>query len=72
MAKIDKIVELIEKLREELKVNYKMSGVFEERRKALNIKTPEYPEGLNDGVIQMKEYFIEELKELKEYYNDNK
>lgn len=51
MAKIDKIVELIEKLREELKVNYKMSGVFEERRKTLNIKTPEYPEELNDGVI---------------------
>lgn len=69
MAKIDKIVELIEKLREELKVNYKMSSVFEERRKALNIKTPEYPEGLNDGVIQMKEYFIKELEELKEYYS---
>ncbi len=69
MAKIDKIVELIEKLREELKVNYKMSGVFEERRKTLNIKTPEYPEGFNDGVIQMKEYFIKELEELKEYYS---
>ena len=69
MAKIDKIVELIEKLREELKVNYKMSGIFEERRKTLNIKTPEYPEGLNDGVIQMKEYFIKELEELKEYYS---
>lgn len=61
--------EKIEKLREELKVNYKMSGVFEERRKTLNIKTPEYPEGLNDGVIQMKEYFIKELEELKEYYS---
>lgn len=68
MEKIDKIVELINKLREELKENYKMSGVFEERRKVLNIKIPEYPEGLNDGTIQMKEYFIEELKELRKYY----
>lgn len=69
MAKIDKIAELIEKLREELKENYKMSGVFEERRKTLGIKIPEYPEGLNDGTIQMKEYFIKELEELKEYYS---
>lgn len=62
----NRIEELINKLKEGLKENYKMLDVFEGRRKKLGIKTPNYPEGLNDGIIQMKEYFIEKLKELEE------
>lgn len=65
----NRIEELINKLKEGLKENYNMLNVFEGRRKKLGIKTPDYPEGLNDGIIQMKEYFIEELKELKDYYS---
>lgn len=66
MKKVDKIQEFIDRYKEGLKENYKMLNVFEGRRKKLGIKTPDYPEGLNDGIIQMKEYFIEELKELEE------
>ena len=62
----NRIEELINKLKEGLKENYKILNVFEGRRKKLGIKIPDYPEGLNDGIIQMKEYFIEELKELEE------
>nr|DAE86578.1 MAG TPA: hypothetical protein [Caudoviricetes sp.] len=68
MAKVDKIVELINRYKQELKEHYKMEGKLEERRDAWNGKMG-FEEGLNMAYIKAKEHFIQELEELKEYYS---
>ena len=68
MAKVDKIVELINKYKEELKKHYKEAGRLEAKREILN-SVSAYSEGDNDAYIDAKEKFVEELEELKEYYS---
>ena len=68
MAKIDKIVELINKYKKELKKHYKESGRLEAEREGMNRKFT-YTEGNNDAYINAKENFLEELEKLKEYYS---
>ena len=68
MAKTDKIKELIDKYKEEIKEHYKMEGKLEERRDAWNAKMG-FEEGLNMAYLKAKEHFIQELEELKEYYS---
>ena len=68
MAKTDKIVELIERYKQELKEHYKQYGRIEAEREFGNGKFS-YIEGNNDAYINAKENFIEELEELKEYYS---
>lgn len=68
MAKIDKIVEIIERYKEELKEHYKQAGRIEVERESRNSKFS-YIEGNNDAYINAKEQFVEELEELKEYYS---
>ncbi len=68
MAKIDKIVEIIERYNQELKEHYKQAGRIEFERESRNSKFS-YIEGNNDAYINAKEKFVEELEELKEYYS---
>ena len=68
MAKVDKIVELINKYKQELKEHYKEAGRLESKREMLN-SILSYSEGDNDAYIEAKEQFIKELEELKEYYS---
>ena len=68
MAKIDKIVEIIERYKQELKEHYKQAGRIEVERESRNSKFS-YIEGNNDAYINAKEQFVEELEELKEYYS---
>ena len=68
MAKIDKIVEIIERYKQELKEHYKQAGRIEIKRESRNSKFS-YIEGNNDAYINAKEQFVEELEELKEYYS---
>lgn len=68
MAKIDKIVELINKYKKELKEHYKESERLEAEREGMNRKFT-YTEGNNDAYINAKENFLEELEKLKEYYS---
>lgn len=67
--KIDVIVNLINKYKEELKEHYKEAGRLEAEREGMREKFT-YSEGNNDAYINAKEQFLEELEELKEYYND--
>lgn len=67
--KIDVIINLINKYKEELKEHYKIEGKLEERRENWNSKLG-FEEGLNMAYTKAKERFIEELEELKEYYNN--
>lgn len=68
MAKIDKIVEIIERYKQELKEHYKQAGRIEVKKESGNSKFS-YIEGNNDAYINAKEQFVEELEELKEYYS---
>lgn len=68
MAKVEKIVELINRYKQELKEHYKQSGRIEAERESVNGKFS-YIEGNNDAFIMDKERFVEELEELKEYYS---
>lgn len=68
MAKTDKITELIDMYRQELKEHYKQSGKIEADRERGNGKFS-YIEGNNDAYINAKESFVEELEKLKEYYS---
>jgi hypothetical protein len=68
MAKIDKIVELINRYNKEIKEHYKISEKLEVERNSFNKKFS-YNEGNNDAYINAKEQFVEELEELKEYYS---
>lgn len=68
MAKVDKIVELIDKYKEELKKHYKEAGRLEAKREFMN-SISAYSEGDNDAYIDAKEKFVKELEELKEYYS---
>ena len=68
MAKVDKIVELIDKYKEELKKHYKEVERLESKREILS-SVSAYSEGDNDAYIDAKEQFIKELEELKEYYS---
>ena len=68
MAKVDKIVELINRYKQELKEHYKEAGRLESKREILN-SILSYSEGDNDAYIEAKEQFIKELEELKEYYS---
>lgn len=68
MAKIDKIVEIIERYKQEIKEHYKQAGRIEVERESRNSKFS-YIEGNNDAYINAKEQFVEELEELKEYYS---
>ena len=68
MAKVDKIVELINRYKQELKEHYKEAGRLESKREMLN-SILSYSEGDNDAYIEAKEQFIKELEELKEYYS---
>ena len=68
MAKVDKIVELINRYKQELKEHYKQAGRIEAERESVNGKFS-YIEGNNDAFIMDKEQFVEELEELKEYYS---
>ena len=67
--KIDAIINLINKYKEELKEHYKEAGRLEAERESMREKFT-YSEGNNDAYINAKEQFLEELEELKEYYND--
>ena len=68
MAKVDKIKELIDRYKEEIKEHYKMEGKLEAEREGMNRKLT-YTEGNNDAYINAKENFLEELEKLKEYYS---
>lgn len=68
MAKVEKIVQLINKYKQELKEHYKKAGKLEAERESTGEKF-NYSEGNNDAYINSKENFIEELQELKEYYS---
>lgn len=68
MVKVDKIIELINKYKQELKEHYKQAGRIEAERESVNGKFS-YIEGNNDAFIMDKERFVEELEELKEYYS---
>lgn len=68
MAKVDKIKELIDRYKKELKEHYKYAGRLEVERECMREKFT-YTEGNNDAYINAKENFIEELEELKEYYS---
>lgn len=68
MAKVDKIVQLINRYKQELKEHYKEAGRLEAAREGMREKFT-YTEGNNDAYINAKENFIEELEELKEYYS---
>lgn len=68
MAKTDKITELINRYKQELKEHYKQAGRIEVERESGNGKFS-YIEGNNDAFIMDKEHFVEELEELKEYYS---
>lgn len=68
MAKVDKIKELIDRYKKELKEHYKEAGRLEAERESTGDKF-NYSEGNNDAYINAKENFIEELEELKEYYS---
>ena len=68
MAKVDKIIELIERYKQELKEHYREAGRIEAERGNLN-GSLSYSEGNNDAYINAKENFLEELEELKEYYS---
>ena len=68
MAKVEKIVELINRYKQELKEHYKEAGRLESKREMLN-SILSYSEGDNDAYIEAKEQFIKELEELKEYYS---
>lgn len=63
------IINLINKYKKELKEHYKEAGKLEVKRECMDRKFT-YSEGNNDAYINAKEQFIEELEELKEYYND--
>ena len=65
MVKVDKIVELINKYKQE---HYKQAGRIEAERESVNGKFS-YIEGNNDAFIMDKERFVEELEELKDYYS---
>lgn len=67
--KIDMIINLINKYKEELKGHYKEARRLEAERESMHEKFT-YSEGNNDAYINAKEQFLEELEELKEYYND--
>ena len=67
--KIDMIINLINKYKEELKGHYKEERRLEAERESMYEKFT-YSEGNNDAYINAKEQFLEELEELKEYYND--
>lgn len=66
MDTVKKITELINKYDREVKQHYKVSGRLELERENSNSKFS-YNEGANDNSIMVKEKFIEELEELKEY-----
>lgn len=68
MAKVDKIIELIERYKQELKEHYREAGRIEAGREGMREKFT-YIEGNNDAYINAKENFLEELEELKEYYS---
>lgn len=68
MAKTDKITELINRYKQELKEHYKEAGRLEAEREGMREKFI-YTEGNNDAYINAKENFLEELEELKEYYS---
>lgn len=68
MAKTDKITELIERYRKELKEHYKEAGRLEKEREGTN-RAFSYSEGNNDAYINAKGNFIEELEELKDCYS---
>ena len=68
MAKVEKIVQLINRYKKELKEHYKESGRLEAEREGKYEKFT-YSEGNNDAYINAKEDFLEVLEELKDYYS---
>ena len=68
MAKIDKITELINKYTMELRDHYNTKLMIDtEENYSLESYSP-YEDGVNDAYINAKEQFIDELRELIEYY----
>lgn len=68
MAKVEKIVQLINRYKQELKEHYKEAGRLEAEREGKYEKFT-YSEGNNDAYINAKEDFLEVLEELKDYYS---
>jgi len=68
MAKVEKIAQLINRYKQELKEHYKEAGKLEAGRENLN-GSLSYSEGNNDAYINAKEDFLEVLEELKKYYS---
>ena len=66
MAKVDKIAELINKYTMELRDHYNTKiRINTEENYSLESYSP-YEDG---GVMMPKEQFVDELRELKEYYS---
>ena len=69
MAKVDKITELINKYTYELRQHYNTEGRITTEKNYSLESYSSYDEGSNDAYINAKEQFIEELRELREYYS---
>lgn len=68
MAKVEKIVQLINKYTMELRGHYNTEGrIKTEENYSLESYSP-YEDGGNDAYINAKEQFIDELRDLIEYY----
>ena len=68
MSKVDKITELINKYTMELRDHYNTKvRIDTEENYSLEIYSP-YEDGVNDAYINAKEQFIDELRDLIEYY----
>lgn len=69
MSKVDKIIELINKYTMELREHYNTEGRIKTEKNYSLESYSSYDEGGNDAFISAKERFVEELRELKEYYS---
>ena len=68
MGKVDKITELINKYTMELRDHYNTKvRIDTDENYPLESYSP-YEDGVNDAYINAKEQFIDELRELIEYY----
>lgn len=72
MGEVDKITELINKYTMELRDHYNTKiRINTEENYSLESYSP-YEDGVNDAYINAKEQFIDELRELKDFYIDEK
>ena len=68
MTKVDKITELINKYTMELRDHYNTKvSIDTDENYSIESYSP-YEDGVNDAYINAKEQFIDELRELIEYY----